>query len=149
MLSSALGYYHCSLLPRCHFFVFICGELSLNSSFLVVRAVHYYLGSSLSAFLLIGFEVVLGVYNCWCCLSDSGLSLFLLCIRVCHLCVNVAFVLDVVVWSCSLLCVVVFVLISLVLFLDPVVLILLCLRLSFVMCSCVIGFSSVFLCFVV
>ena len=95
-----------------------------------------------------GLKLFLGVYNCWCCFSDSVLLLFLLCIRVCHLCVNVAFVPDVVVWSCSLLCVVVFVLISLVLFRDPVVLILLCLRLSFVMCSCVIGFSSVFLCFV-
>ena len=74
------------------------------------------------AFTMVGFAV-------------SSLLLFVFGIRVCPLCLNVALALDVVLWSCSLLCVVACVLLSLVLFLDPVLLILLCLCVLFAMCS--------------
>ena len=63
---------------------------------------------------------------CWYQFAVSVVLLFLFCIRVCHLCLNVAFVVDVVLWSCFLVCVIEFVLLSLVLFLDLVVLFLLC-----------------------
>ena len=78
--------------------------------------------------LLVGVFTIVGS-------AVSSSLLFVFCIRVCPLCLNVALVLDVVLWSCSLLCVVACVLLSLVLFLDPGLLILLCLCVLFVMCS--------------
>ena len=78
----------------------------------------------------------------------SALWWFMFCIRGCPLCLNVALVLDVVLWSCSLLCVVAFVLLCLVVFLDPVLLILLCLCLLCAMCSRVIWCCSVSVCVV-
>ena len=62
-----------------------------------------------------------------------------------------AFVLDVVLWSCSLVCVIEFGLLSLVLFLDLVVLFLLCcwyvscvlVRFGLDLCSCALLFNDV------
>ena len=109
MLSSALGYYHCSLLPRCHFFVFICGDLSLNSFVVscrvccsllfrvfVVSVLAHWVWSYFGAFTIVGVAFPILFYYCSCfvfvfviCAWTWPLSLMLLyglalcCVSLC------------------------------------------------------------------